>query len=73
MERMNREVRDREKVIRRSKKQDTQILTGYQVDHNYLRPHEALDGKTPAEVREIKIERQNKCRTSIENARNNLR
>jgi hypothetical protein len=30
MERMNGEVRDREKVMRRLKKMDTPILTGYQ-------------------------------------------
>jgi putative transposase len=50
MERMNGEIRDREKVMRGLKRQDTPILKGYQIYHNYLRPHEALDNKTPAEV-----------------------
>ena len=45
------------------------ILTGYQIYHNYLRPHEGLNMKTPAEVRGIKIEGKNKRRTLIENAR----
>lgn len=49
MERFNGEVRDREKVMRGLKKQNTKILTGYQIFHNYLRPHEGLEGKTPAE------------------------
>lgn len=49
MERMNGEVRDREKVVRGLKKADTPVLTGYQIYHNYFRPHEALKGKTPAE------------------------
>ncbi len=49
MERLNGEIRDREKVIRGLKKKDASILTGYQIFHNYIRPHEALDGKTPAE------------------------
>ncbi|MFY9871332.1 MAG: DDE-type integrase/transposase/recombinase, partial [Candidatus Nitrosopolaris sp.] len=48
MERMNGEVRDREKVMRGLKRKDTSVLTGYQLYDNYFRPHEALDGKTPA-------------------------
>ena len=42
MERMNEEVRDREKTMRGLKKPDTTILTGYQIYYNYLRPHEGL-------------------------------
>jgi putative transposase len=68
MERMNGEVRDREKVMRGLKRTDTKILTGYQIYHNYFRPHEALDGKTPAEKCGIVIEGQNKWKTVIENA-----
>jgi putative transposase len=68
MERMNGEVRDREKVMRGLKKTETPILTGYQLFHNYLRPHEALKGKTPADVCGIKIEGENKWKTVIENA-----
>ena len=49
MERMNGEVRDREKTMRGLKNNDTKILSGYQIYHNYFRPHEALKGKTPAE------------------------
>ncbi len=71
MERMNGEVRDREKVMRGLKKTDTQILKGYQIYHNYIRPHEALDGKTPAEACGIVIEGENKWRTLIENASKN--
>jgi hypothetical protein len=40
MERFNGEVRDREKVIRGLKRTDTPLLKGYQVYHNYIRPHE---------------------------------
>jgi putative transposase len=68
MERMNGEVRDREKVMRGLKIVDTKILPGYQIYHNYLRPHMALDGKTPAEICGIKIEGNNKWKTLIENA-----
>jgi transposase-like protein len=69
MERMNGEVRDREKTMRGLKKIDTPILKGYQLFHNYIRPHEGLDGKTPAEACGIKIEGQNKWLTLIQNAK----
>ena len=68
MERMNGEVRDREKVLRGLKKDDSAMLSGYQLFHNYVRPHEGLDGKTPAEACGIKIEGQDKWKTLIENA-----
>jgi len=35
--------------------------------HNYLRPHEGLDGKTPSEACGIKIEGLNKWITLIQN------
>jgi putative transposase len=60
MERLNGEVRDREKVMRGLKKKDTPILTGYQIFHNYIRPHMGLNGQTPAEKCGIKIEGENK-------------
>ena len=68
MERMNGEVRDREKVMRGLKKKDTPILTGYQLFHNYIRPHEGLQGKTPSEACGITIEGKNKWLTLIQNA-----
>jgi len=68
MERFNGEVRDREKVMRGLKTKDTPILAGYQIFHNYIRPHEALDGKTPSEACGIQIEGKNKWITLIQNA-----
>jgi transposase-like protein len=68
MERMNGEVRDREKVMRGLKKTDSPILSGYQLFHNYIRPHEGLKGKTPSEACGIKIEGENKWITLIQNA-----
>jgi putative transposase len=68
MERLNGEIRDREKVMRGLKKADTPILTGYQIFHNYIREHESLDGKTPAEACGIIIEGENKWMTLIQNA-----
>ncbi|MDE1824354.1 MAG: IS1/IS6 family transposase [Candidatus Micrarchaeota archaeon] len=68
MERMNGEVRDREKVMRGLKRTDTPILRGYQLFHNYIRPHEALNGETPADRCGIKVEGANKWLTIIQNA-----
>jgi transposase-like protein len=68
MERLNGEIRDREKVIRGLKKTDTPVLKGYQIYHNYIRPHEALDGKTPAEACGIEVKGDNKWKTLIQNA-----
>jgi transposase-like protein len=68
MERMNGEVRDREKVMRGIKKMDSPIFKGYQLYHNYIREHEGLNGKTPAEAANIKIEGTNKWMTIIQNA-----
>jgi putative transposase len=68
MERLNGEVRDREKVMRGLKKPDTPILKGYQIFHNYMRSHEALNGRTPAEACGITVEGQDKWLTIIQNA-----
>ena len=68
MERLNGEIRDREKVMRGLKKEDTPIIAGYQIFHNYLRPHEGLEGKTPAEACGIEVKGRNKWITLIQNA-----
>jgi hypothetical protein len=73
MERFNGEVRDRAKVMRGSKTKDTAILYGYQLFHNYIRPYEALEGKTPAEACGIKTEGENKWLTLIQNAKRQQR
>jgi putative transposase len=64
----NEEIRQREKTMRGLKRKDTPILKGYQIYHNYIREHEGLDGKTPAEACGITIKGQNKWKTIIENA-----
>jgi transposase-like protein len=68
MERLNGEFRDREKVMRGLKVVDSPILKGYQLFHNYVRPHEALKGKTPADLAGIKVMGENKWETLIRNA-----
>jgi putative transposase len=54
--------------MRGLQKTDSDILKGYQIYHNYVRPHEALDGKTPSEACGITIEGKNKWITLIQNA-----
>jgi putative transposase len=68
MERLNNEIRDREKTFRGLKKMDTPIIEGYRIYHNYVRPHMALEGKTPADMAGIMIEGENKWITLIQNA-----
>ena len=58
-------------MFRGLKKPDTPILTGYQIYHNFVRPHEALEGKTPADFAGIKVEGENKWLTLIQNAKSN--
>lgn len=68
MERMNGEIRDREKVMRGLKTKSSPILKGYQLYHNYVRPHEGLEGKTPSEACGIKVNGDDKWMTLIQNA-----
>jgi transposase InsO family protein len=68
MEAFNGTVRSREKVMRSLKREDSPILDGYQIFHNYLRGHEALNGRTPAEACGIEVQGENKWLTLIQNA-----
>jgi len=68
LERLNGEIRQREKIVRGIKKSDSVLLQGYQLYHNYFREHQGLVGKTPAEVAGIRIEGKNKWITVIQNA-----
>ena len=68
MERLNGEIRDREKTFRGLKSVDSPILTGYQIFHNFIRPHEALGGQTPADRVGIEVQGDNKWLTIIQNA-----
>jgi hypothetical protein len=68
MERMNGEIRDRERIVRGLKREDSPLLTGLQIYHNYIRPHMGLKGKTPAECAGIKVEGTDKWLTLIQRA-----
>ncbi|MGA3108622.1 MAG: DDE-type integrase/transposase/recombinase [Candidatus Bathyarchaeia archaeon] len=70
MERFNGEIRDRERVMRTLEIADTPILTGMRIYHNFIRPHMALKGKTPAEKAGIEVKGKDKWLTIIQNAKN---
>lgn len=69
MERLNGEVRGREKVMLGLERVNTSILPGYQIYHNYMRLHEGIANLTPAEKCGIKVEGENKWVTLIQNAK----
>ena len=55
--------------MRTLEKTETSILSGMQIFQNYVRPHEALKGRTPVEVAGIKAAGENKWLTLIQNAK----
>jgi hypothetical protein len=54
--------------MRTLERADTPILSGMRIYHNFVKPHMALGGKTPAEVAGIKVNGENKWITIIQNA-----
>ena len=68
MERFNGEFRDKEKVTRGLKKSDSPLISGYQIFHNYVRSHSALNRKTPSEMWSMEINGENKWLTLIQNS-----
>lgn len=57
--------------MRGLKNKRTIILQGYQLYQNYIRAHEALDGKTLADACGIEIQGRNKWQMLIQNAKLN--
>ncbi len=68
MERLNGEIRDREKVFRGLKKTDTAILDGMRAYYNFTKKHGVLNGQTPAESAMISVDGTNRWKTIIQNA-----
>jgi len=60
LERMHGTIREREKVTRGLKVDETPIIPMNQIYYNFIRPHEGLNGKTPAEAAGIGINGENK-------------
>jgi hypothetical protein len=57
---MNGTVRERVKVQRGWKSFKTPIAEGQRIHYNFVKPHMALEGQTPAQVAGIGVEGKNK-------------
>jgi putative transposase len=66
MERLNGTIRERTKVVRAWKKHLTPLAEGQRIHYNFVKPHEALEGQTPALMAGIKIEGKNKWKSLIQ-------
>ncbi len=55
MERYQGTFKERSKVMRAIKKPDSAFIEGQRIYYDYLRPHTALDGKTPAQAAKIEL------------------
>jgi transposase InsO family protein len=57
IERLHGTIRDRSKVMRGLEDETTAqtIIDGFRTYYNFIRPHQALDGKTPAEIANINL------------------
>ena len=60
VERLHGEIRSREKIMRGLKTDETPIVEGHRLYYNFIKPHIALDGKTPSEKAGITIDGSNK-------------
>jgi putative transposase len=60
LERMHGSIREREKVMRGLKVDDTPILPMNQIYYNFIRPHMGLKGRTPAEAAGVGISGENR-------------
>jgi len=65
LERMHGSIREREKVMRGVKVDDTPIIPMNQIYYNFIRPHQALKGKTPAEMANVGVNGENKWKALL--------
>jgi len=73
IERLHGTVRDREKVMRALKKEETPIVEGHKIYYNFIRPHMSLGGYTPAEIAGIDLNLgQNKWLNLLKQAMKNI-
>jgi len=70
MERLHGTFKERTKVMRAMKKNDSSIIEGQRIYYNHIRPHGALNGKTPAEAAGIGLQiKGNRWEAMIRKAR----
>ena len=55
MERYHETLKERTKVMRALKNNDTAILDGQRIYYNHIRPHQGLNGKTPAQAAGLEL------------------
>ena len=60
IERLNGTLRERVKVQRGWKNPKTPLAEGQRIHYNFVKPHTALEGQTPAERAGVGVEGQNK-------------
>jgi transposase-like protein len=70
VERLNGTLRERVKVQRGWKTHKSAIAEGQRIYYNFIKPHHALDGKTPYEKVGIIIDVKDKWKTVFKNALN---
>jgi hypothetical protein len=63
IERLHGSIRQREKVMRGLKIDTTPIVEGHRLYYNFIKPHEALNGRTPSEEAGITIDGKDKWLT----------
>ena len=56
VERLQGTIREREKVMRSMKEEIQTIADGLRNYYNFIRPHQSLNGKTPAEMANIDLD-----------------
>jgi transposase InsO family protein len=56
MERYHGTFKERNKVMRGLKTTDTATLDGQRVYYNHIRPHQGLNGKTPAQAAGLELD-----------------
>lgn len=65
VERLHGEILSREKTMRGIKIESTPIVEGHRIYHNFIKPHMALEGRTPSEEAGITVEGKEKWLTLL--------
>jgi putative transposase len=55
IERFHNTFRERDKTLRGFKKETTPIISGFRTYYNFVRPNQALNGKTPSDMADIDL------------------
>ncbi|MFZ2471462.1 MAG: hypothetical protein WAW52_05905 [Methanothrix sp.] len=70
---MNGTIREREKIMRRIKVDDTPIIPMNKIYYNFIRPHMGLRGATPAEAAGVGIDGENKWKNLLKASLNHTK